>query len=193
MIGRGGRLSSVVWWSSTDFFEFKCHLLDSYPEEAGSVMGFLGLYLICQVSSKFQFTFSQYITRTNMAGECKLLGRGGVASIEAQPWKNDANKTYFHKTDFSLSLVLKVRVFGTLKEPIGLLVRKFGKHPQNLILWVWLDLFFPKRAKFSRLLYLFGSDLINNYSWSPKGLRVNSPWGRRPNGLLTQRPWGREE
>ena len=36
-------------------------------------------------------------------------------------------------------------------------------------------------------------EIINNYSSSPNGLRVNSPWGRRLNGLLTQRPWGREE
>ena len=35
--------------------------------------------------------------------------------------------------------------------------------------------------------------LFNNYSSSPNGLWVNSPWGRRPNRLLTQRPWGREE
>ena len=35
--------------------------------------------------------------------------------------------------------------------------------------------------------------IFNNYSLSPNGLWVNSPWGRRPNGLLTQRPWGREE
>ena len=35
--------------------------------------------------------------------------------------------------------------------------------------------------------------LINNYSSSPNGLWLNSPWGRRPNGLLSQRPWGREE
>ena len=35
--------------------------------------------------------------------------------------------------------------------------------------------------------------IINNYSSSPNGLWLNSPWGRRLNGLLTQRPWGREE
>jgi len=35
------RLSSAVWWSSTDFFEFQSHLLESYPEEAGSVRGFV--------------------------------------------------------------------------------------------------------------------------------------------------------
>ena len=35
--------------------------------------------------------------------------------------------------------------------------------------------------------------LLNNYSSSPNGLRVNNPWGRRPNGPLTQRPCGREE
>ena len=35
--------------------------------------------------------------------------------------------------------------------------------------------------------------IFNNYSSSPNGLWVNSPWGRRPNGLLTHRPWGREE
>ena len=33
--------------------------------------------------------------------------------------------------------------------------------------------------------------VINNYSSSPNGLWVSSPWGWRPNGLLTQRPWGR--
>ena len=35
--------------------------------------------------------------------------------------------------------------------------------------------------------------VFNNYSSSPNGLWVNSPWGRRPDGLLTQRPWGWEE
>ena len=35
--------------------------------------------------------------------------------------------------------------------------------------------------------------LFNNYSTSPNGLWVNSPWGRRPNGLLTHGPWGRVE
>ena len=41
--------------------------------------------------------------------------------------------------------------------------------------------------------FLLQPELFNNYSSSPNGLWVNSPWGRRPNGLLTQRPWGREE
>ena len=31
----------------------------------------------------------------------------------------DANKTYFHNKGFALSLVLKVRFFGTRKWPIG--------------------------------------------------------------------------
>ena len=31
----------------------------------------------------------------------------------------DANKTHFHNKGFALSLVLKVRVFGTRKWPIG--------------------------------------------------------------------------
>ena len=35
--------------------------------------------------------------------------------------------------------------------------------------------------------------LFNDYSSSPSGLWVNSPWGQRPNGLLTQRPWGQDE
>ena len=35
--------------------------------------------------------------------------------------------------------------------------------------------------------------IFNNYSSSPNGPWVNSPWGRRPSGLLTQRLWGREE
>ena len=47
----------------------------------------------------------------------------------------------------------------------------------------------------SSCLFIHGKNirLINNYSSSPNGLWVNSPWGQRPNGLLTQRPWGREE
>ena len=36
-------------------------------------------------------------------------------------------------------------------------------------------------------------EIFNNYSSSPNGLWVNSPWGWRPNGLLTQKPWGWEE
>ena len=36
-------------------------------------------------------------------------------------------------------------------------------------------------------------NVFNNYSSSPNGLWVNSPFGLRPHGLLTQRPWGREE
>ena len=35
--------------------------------------------------------------------------------------------------------------------------------------------------------------IFKNYSSSPNGLWVNSPWGQRPNGLLTQRPFGLEE
>ena len=37
------------------------------------------------------------------------------------------------------------------------------------------------------------TETFNNYSSSPNGLWVNSPWGRKSNGLLTQRPWGRGE
>ena len=36
-------------------------------------------------------------------------------------------------------------------------------------------------------------EIFNNYSSSPNGLWVNSPWGWRPNGLLTQSPFGLEE
>ena len=35
----------------------------------------------------------------------------------------DANKTHFHNKGFALSLVLKVRFFGTRKWPIGFLTR----------------------------------------------------------------------
>ena len=35
--------------------------------------------------------------------------------------------------------------------------------------------------------------ILKNYSSSPDGLWVNSPWVRKPNGLLIQMPWGREE
>ena len=37
------------------------------------------------------------------------------------------------------------------------------------------------------------ASVFNNYSSSPTGLWVNSPWGRRPNWLLTKRLWGRKE
>ncbi len=33
--------SSIIWRSYNDFFEFQCGLLDSFPEEAGSVRGFV--------------------------------------------------------------------------------------------------------------------------------------------------------
>ena len=33
--------SSVVWRSYSDFFEFQCRLLDTFPEEAGSARGFV--------------------------------------------------------------------------------------------------------------------------------------------------------
>ena len=32
--------SSIIWRSYSDFFDFQCGLLDSFPEEAGSVGGF---------------------------------------------------------------------------------------------------------------------------------------------------------
>ena len=35
--------------------------------------------------------------------------------------------------------------------------------------------------------YSFAEVLFNNYSSSPNGLRVNSPFGLGPHGLLTQR------
>ena len=38
----------------------------------------------------------------------------------------DANKTHFHNKGFSLSLVLKVRFFGTQKWPIYIIV--IGNH-----------------------------------------------------------------
>ncbi|KAJ7364976.1 hypothetical protein OS493_007610 [Desmophyllum pertusum] len=33
--------SSIIWRSYNDFFDFQCGLLDSFPEEAGSVRGFV--------------------------------------------------------------------------------------------------------------------------------------------------------
>ena len=42
-----------------------------------------------------------------------------------------------------------------------------------------------------RQLWGHATRLVNNYSTSPNGLWVNSPWGRRPNGPLTHGPWGR--
>ena len=59
---------------------------------------------------------------------------------------------------------------------------------QPLTLLNVLDTINKVRGSLSHTYYIF-----NNYSSSPRGLWVNSPWDRRPNGLLTQRPWGREE
>ena len=45
--------------------------------------------------------------------------------LSAQPFDMEmifhahANKTHFHKKDFALGLILKARVFGTRKWPIG--------------------------------------------------------------------------
>ena len=33
--------SSIIWRSYNDFFDFQCGLLDSFPEEAGSVRAFV--------------------------------------------------------------------------------------------------------------------------------------------------------
>lgn len=33
--------SSIIWRSYKDFFDFQCGLLDSFPEEAGTVRGFV--------------------------------------------------------------------------------------------------------------------------------------------------------
>jgi len=33
--------SSIIWRSYNDFFDFQCGLLDSFPEEAGTVRGFV--------------------------------------------------------------------------------------------------------------------------------------------------------
>ena len=41
----------------------------------------------------------------------------------------DANKTHFHNKGFALSLVLKVRFFGTRKWPINLCALKNLKGP----------------------------------------------------------------
>ena len=53
---------------------------------------------------------------------------------------------------------------------------------------LWTTFCNKEQNSFHFFIYIF-----NNYSSSPDGLWVNSPWGQRPNGLLTQRPWGREE
>ena len=58
-------------------------------------------------------------------------------------------------------------------------------------------IFMPTARPYLCFVFVFflnlEAEIINNYSPSPNGFWVNSPWGRRPNGLLTQRPWGREE
>ena len=47
--------------------------------------------------------------------------------------------------------------------------------------WVVVSSFFAVAC------YSFAEVLFNNYSSSPNGLRVNSPFGLRSHGLLTQR------
>ena len=49
-----------------------------------------------------------------------LQGEAKCEAIDMKMIFNyDANKTHFHNKGFALSLVLKVRVFGTQKWPIG--------------------------------------------------------------------------
>ena len=45
------------------------------------------------------------------------------------------------------------------------------------------DVAYEKSFSFMNMYIVF-----NNYSSSPNGLWINSPWGWRPNGLLTQKP-----
>ena len=53
-----------------------------------------------------------------------LQGEAKCEAIDMKMIFNyDANKTHFHNKGFALSLVLKVRVFGTQKWPIGWLYR----------------------------------------------------------------------
>ena len=47
-----------------------------------------------------------------------LQGEAKCEAIDMKMIFNDANKTHFHNKGFALSLVLKVRVFGTQKWPI---------------------------------------------------------------------------
>ena len=48
---------------------------------------------------------------------------------------SNANKTHFHKKGCALSLILKVRVFGTRKWPIGLLTGQCFTHAHSHITW----------------------------------------------------------
>ena len=64
--------------------------------------------------------------------------------------------------------------------------------------WELRDNGLVKHLQFCRLgvvleFWYIERGLFNNYSSSPNGLWVDSPWGRRPNGLLTQMPFGLQE
>ena len=48
---------------------------------------------------------------------------------------SNANKTHFQKKGYALSLILKVRVFGTRKWPIGLLTGQCFTHAHSHITW----------------------------------------------------------
>ena len=67
-----------------------------------------------------------------------------------------ANKTHFHNKGFALSLVLKVRFFGTRKRPISTFV--LGK---KILIFLFID---PSR------IYL----ILSSVHWSP-GRRVREP------------------
>ena len=66
-----------------------------------------------------------------------------------------------------------------------LLGRTFGSRLVfNVIMWHEV---LPIVSSFCAVAcYSFAEVLFNNYSSSPNGLRVNSPFGLRPHGLLTQ-------
>ena len=48
---------------------------------------------------------------------------------------SNANKTHFHKKGCALGLILKVRVFGTRKWPIGLLTGQCFTYAHSHITW----------------------------------------------------------
>ena len=80
------------------------------------------------------------------------------------------NKTHFHKKGFALSLVLKVRIVGTRKQPSGEF--KLNLDGAKIYAVFWVQFFFDLRLRFVKNVLLLGQ------------VPFQIEWLRRPESLL---------
>ena len=73
----------------------------------------------------------------------------------------DANKTHFHNKGFALSLVLKVRFFGTRKWPIQY-GRRIGKKVYYAIRWIVI---YPVDSALQRLSNRALGNIYSSKKW----------------------------